>query len=112
MSRLVQHGLTQPQLRKLTSLEPLADDSGQNADAGPASSEPTKEQVPTPRQEALWKAVHHSKLQGLSLRKIARELGIARNTVRRYARALTPPANRPRVVPGESLQESHPQFAD
>ena len=47
--------------------------------------------------------MHHAKLQGLSLREIARELGIARNTVRRYARALTPPANRPRVLPKESL---------
>ena len=56
--------------------------------------------------------MHHAKLQGLSLREIARELGIAHNTVRRYARALTPPANRPRVMPEESPEESIAQFAD
>ena len=100
VSRLVQHGLTQPQLRKLSSLEPLTEDGGQTADAGPSTLESPEERVPTPRQEALWKAVHHAKLQGLSPREIARELGIARNTVRRYARALAPPANRPRDVPG------------
>ena len=98
VNRLVKHRLSQPQLRRLTSLEPLADDDP-DANAGPATPEPLGEPVPTPRQMALWKAVHHAKLQGLSLRQIARELGIARNTVRRYARALTPPANRPRVLP-------------
>ena len=102
VNRLVKHHLSQPQLRKLSSLEPLADDGDPDADAGPATPEPPREPVPTPRQLALWKAVHHAKLQGLSLRQIARELGIARNTVRRYARALTPPANRPRVLPKES----------
>lgn len=72
-----------------------ADDGGHTADAGPASSEPPGERMPTPGQEAPWKAVHHAKLQGLSLREIAWELGIARNTVRRYARALTQPTNQP-----------------
>ena len=40
---------------------------------------------PAPRQLALWKAVQHAKLRSVSLPSIARELGIARNTVRRYA---------------------------
>ncbi len=49
----------------------------------------------TPRQLALSKAVRHAKMQGLPLREIARQLGISRNTVREYARALTQPTNRP-----------------
>jgi transcriptional regulator with XRE-family HTH domain len=61
---------------------------------------------------ALWKAVQHAKLRGLSLRAIARELGIACNTVRRYARTLTPPANRPRNAPEESTREYLTQLTD
>ena len=30
----------------------------------------------TPRKQALWKTVHHARLQGVSLRGIAQELGI------------------------------------
>ncbi len=36
-----------------------------------------------------------ARVQGLSLREIARHLGISRNTVRKYARSLTQPTNRP-----------------
>ena len=39
------------------------------------------------RQQELWKAVQQAKARGLSLRGIARELGITRNTVRKYVRA-------------------------
>ena len=101
VSRLVEHRLTQPQLRNLASLEVPPSEDDQDDHSGPATSEPPKEPVPTPRQLALWKAVQNAKLQGLSLRRIARELGIARNTVRRYARSLTPPANLPRKLPEE-----------
>ena len=42
---------------------------------------------PTPRQRARWKAVQRAKRRGLSLRAIARELGISRITVRKYVEA-------------------------
>ena len=49
---------------------------------------------PTPRQIACWKAVQLAKSKGLSLRAIARELGIARVTVAKYAGSAQPPINR------------------
>ena len=48
---------------------------------------------PTPRQQARWNAVQAAKRHGLSLRAIARQLGLARGTVRKYAAASTPPIN-------------------
>ena len=51
---------------------------------------------PTPRQRVRWKAVQQAKLRGLSIRAIARELGIHRNTVRKYAEAKSPPMMRTR----------------
>ena len=36
-----------------------------------------------------------ARIQGFSRREIARQLGISRNTVRQYARALTQPTNQP-----------------
>lgn len=46
---------------------------------------------PTPRMQAWWEAVQEAKGRGLSLRGIARELGMARNTARKYAAATSPP---------------------
>ena len=57
---------------------------------------------PTPRQRARWKAVQEAKRQGLSLRTIARELGIHRETVRKYVVAKSPPMVRRRVKAGTS----------
>ena len=72
VSRLVKHRLTQPQLRNLASLEANTDDDDQDANASPAVPQPPREPVPTQRQLALWRAVQNAKLQGLSLRAIAR----------------------------------------
>ena len=46
---------------------------------------------PTPLQQARWDAVQAAKRRGLSLRAIARDLGISRNTVRRHIAAHSPP---------------------
>ena len=54
---------------------------------------PTRREL-TSRQLAFWKAVQHARIQGLALREIARQFGFSRNTVRKYARALTQPTNR------------------
>ena len=49
---------------------------------------------PTPRQRTIWKSVQEAKLRGLSLRVIARELGIHRETAKKYALADSPPERR------------------
>ena len=88
VNRLVKHRLTQPQLHNLAALAAASAD--EEGDRLPDYAEPhgIRKPEPTPRQLALWKAVQHAKLQGVSLRGIARELGFSRNTVRRYARTL------------------------
>jgi hypothetical protein len=57
----------------------------------PAASKPAKKKVvearrPTPRMQAYCEAIHEAKRRGLSLREIARELGISRSTVARYVK--------------------------
>ena len=47
--------------------------------------------TPTSTQQARWEAVQQARKQGLSLRAIARELGIARDTVGKYLKAENPP---------------------
>ena len=112
VNRLVKHRLTQPQLQNLATLVAAgADDEGDRL-PDYVENHAIRKPEPTPRQLALWKAVQHAKLQGVSLRGIARELGISRNTVRRYAYATSPPANHPRALPPESATDSIPEYAD
>ena len=47
--------------------------------------------TPTPTQQARWEAVQRARQKGLSLRDISRELGMARDTVGKYAKAKNPP---------------------
>ncbi len=49
---------------------------------------------PTFLQRERWKAVQQAKRRGLSIRGMARELGIHRDTVRRYIDAESPPTRR------------------
>ena len=67
---------------------------------------------PTPRQRARWKAVQRAKLNGRSIRGIARELGIHRDTVRRYMAAESPPMMRPRVKSGASQSDTMTNYSD
>ena len=59
----------------------------------------------TARQRALWEDVQQAKLRGLSLRAMARELGVYRNTVRKYALAESPPLRKKKEVTG--MQQAH-----
>ena len=50
--------------------------------------------TPSQAQKARWEAVRQAREQGLSLRAIARELGMARDTVGKYAKAENPPTKK------------------
>ena len=46
---------------------------------------------PTPLQTARWNAVQKAKRRGLSIRRVAREVGILRDTAKKYMEAVSPP---------------------
>jgi len=50
--------------------------------------------TPTATQQARWEAVQYAREQGLSLRAISRTLGIAKNTVKKYMSAESPPTKK------------------
>ena len=52
---------------------------------------------PTPLQTARWNAVQKAKRKGLSIRGVARELGIHRATAKKYMEAASPPVKRSMV---------------
>ena len=60
-------------------------------DLRPRKSKAQQHRMPTARQRTLWENVQQARLRGLSLRAIARELGIHWNTARKYALAKSPP---------------------
>ena len=72
--------------------------------AAPKPSTPTavKGRRPTPRMHAYWDAIQEARNRVLSLRAIARELGISRSTVTRYVKA-----SRPAVYGEGSLEEEN-----
>ena len=105
------NGTVNHQLLEFSSLETAAVDAyspngskrnGKGRDRKSTKSPPRK---PTPRQTAIWKAVQEAKRRGLSLRGIARELGIHRNTAKRYAEAESPPANFPKAQARQDLRD-------
>ena len=92
---LAQHGLSRLQLQRLAALEVAVPQRQENGE--PLRPDPPPPREASPRKQALWKAVHHARLQGVSLRGIARELGISRNTVRKHIDSPAPPVNRTRL---------------
>ena len=60
----------------------------------------TSPRRPTFLQQARWDAVQKAKLKGMSIRKMARELGLHIDTVKRYSDAESPPTRRsPATLP-------------
>jgi len=89
---LARHGLSRLQLQRLAALEAAVPQRQEEAEPRRTDTPPPREA--TPRKQALWKAIHHARLQGVYLRGIARDLGISRNTVRKYIDSPAPPVNR------------------
>ena len=76
----------------------LRDDSDRNGAARVRRTATPRSRKPTPLQTARWKAVQKAKRKGLSIRGIARELSIHRDTVRKYMHAESPPMARARAT--------------
>ena len=95
VSSMGDHHISKSPQRRLAALEPVRIDEARVktvAEKDVVSKAPaTWGRTPTPTQKARWKAIQQARLKGLSLRAIAKELGIARDTVRKYAYAEQPP---------------------
>ena len=88
-------------LAALESSESSDDDEAKDEDTTTrrrgGKTKPVRHQLrrtPTETQQARWEAVQQAREQGLSLRAIARKLGMDRNTVGKYALAETPPTKK------------------
>ena len=60
-------------------------------------------------QQARWDAVQKAKLEGMSIRKMARELGLHRDTVRQYIDVESPPMRRSSPTLPASTSDTIPQ---
>ena len=78
------------------------DAAAANGASGARSGSIGSRRKPTPLQTARWKAVQKAKRRGVSIRGIARELGIHRSTARKYMEAESPPLARARVPVGST----------
>ena len=74
----------------------LHNDADRNGSVRIRKTVTPRSRKPTQLQTVRWKAVHKAKRKGLSIRGIARELGIHRDTVRKYMNAESPPMSRAR----------------
>ena len=76
----------------------LRNTSGLDGTEGVRKAVRRRRRKPTPLQTARWKAVQKAKRKGLSMRGIARELGIHRDTVKKYINAESPPKARAQLT--------------
>ena len=93
--------LNEAQRERLAALESSDRDEvnveGKGSKRRGGKAKPVRHQLhrtPTVTQQARWEAVQYAKEQGLSLRAIARTLGIAKNTVKKYMSAESPPTKK------------------
>ena len=76
---------------------------GAPVNSTPATVSPRK---PTFLQKERWKAIQKAKRKGKSLRAIERELGIHRDTIKKYMDADGPPGRRFRPAPSSSSSDT------
>ena len=76
----------------------LVETSGRNGTARVRKTVSPRRRKPTPLQMARWRAVQKAKRKGLSIRGIARELGIHRDTAKKYMNADRPPTSPGRLT--------------
>ena len=98
VSSVDSHHISKSQQERLAALGPLRIDEARvktaaGKDAVSKASNPW-ERTPTPPHVVRWKAIQQSRLKGLYLRAIARELGVARDTARQYPYAGQPPTKK------------------
>ncbi len=102
------NGLGRESAPTLATLDPIPHVGTLIAVAGPNGARRVRKPVrsprrdPTPLQEARWNAVQEAKRKGLSIRGIARELGIHRDTAKKYMNAKSPPMTRHRPTSRDS----------
>ena len=93
-------GLLKAKMDGIKEYDPDVD--GKDVAAMTVSASPGK---PTFLQRERWKAVQRAKRRGLSIRGMARELGIHRDTVRRYIDAEIPPTRRSPTSTSDTITE-------
>ena len=93
--------LNEAQRERLATLESSDQDEvnvkGKGAKRRGGKAKPVRHQLhrtPTSTQQARWEAVQQAREQGLSLRAISRNLGMARDTVGKYLKADSPPTKK------------------
>ena len=91
---MVNNHLDMAQRERLSILELAVEEEAQRRGRKGKPVRHKLHRTPTPTQEARWEAVQLAREQGLSLRAIARNLGMAKNTAKKYAEADTPPTKK------------------
>ena len=96
---VVNSHLNEAQRERLADLKTAAEEEAEGAavKGRGGRGKPVRHQLhrkPTPTQQARWEVVQLARQQGLSLRAIARNLGMAKNTAKKYASSKSPPTKR------------------